>query len=215
MPRGNKTGHRRFGNVRRLPSGGYQASYLGVDGLRRYAPETYERKTDAERFLALVEVQLGTWDWANPAKAKIRLGDYAGVWINERPGLRVRTTDLYRWLLAKHIDPYLGQVPLGKISTQLVREWRAGLLARGVSSTMAAKAYRLLRAILMTAAEEDEIIPKNPCRIRGAGTEHAPERPVLTVAQVFGLAERVGRRPIGNIRQLPVRRLPGEVPPRC
>src|SRR5262249_5256232 len=32
---------------------------------------------------------------------------------------------------------------------------------------------------------------------------HAGERPVLSVAQVFDLAERVGRRPIGNIRKLP------------
>ena len=55
---------------------------------------------------------------------------------------------------------------------------------------MAAKAYRLLRAVLMTAVEEDKILPRNPCRIRGAGEEHAPERPVLTVAQVFELAER-------------------------
>jgi integrase len=54
----------------------------------------------------------------------------------------------------------------------------------------------------MTAAEEDKIIARNPCRIRGAGSEHATERPVLTVGQVFDLAERVGRRPVGNIRAL-------------
>lgn len=66
-----------------------------------------------------------------------------------------------------------------------------------------AKAYRLLRAVLMTAVEEDEILPRNPCRIRGAGSEQAPERPVLTVAQVFDLADVVGRRPVGNVRQLP------------
>jgi integrase len=202
MSKGNRPGHRRFGNVRRLPSGRYQASYIGLDGGRHHAPETFERKSDAERFLALVEVQLGTGDWANPVKARIRLGDYARVWIAERPGLRVRTMDLYRWLLAKHIDPYLGQVPVGRLSPQLVREWRANLLARGVSATMAAKAYRLLRAIMMTAAEEDKIISRNPCRIRGAGSEHAPERPVLTIAQVFELAEQVGRRPIGNVRRL-------------
>lgn len=35
------------------------------------------------------------------------------------------------------------------------------------------------------------------------GDEEAPERPVLTVAQVFALAELVGRRPVGNIRKLP------------
>jgi hypothetical protein len=33
----------------------------------------------------------------------------------------------------------------------------------------------------MTAVEEDKILPRNPCRIRGAGTEDAGERPVLTV----------------------------------
>lgn len=68
---------------------------------------------------------------------------------------------------------------------------------------MAAKSYRLLRAILTTAVEEDKILPRNPCRVRGAGEEHAPERPVLMVGQVFDLAERVGRRPVGNIRKLP------------
>ena len=202
MPKGNRPGHRRFGNVRRLPSGRYQASYLGLEGLRRYAPDTFERKADADRFLIFVEAQLGSGDWANPAQAKIRLGDYARTWIAERPGLRPRTTDLYRWLLAKHIEPVLGQVPVRKISTQLVREWRASLLTHGVSSTVAAKAYRLLRAILMTAVEEDKIIARNPCRIRGAGAEHAPERQVLTLGQVFDLAERVGRRPVGNIRAL-------------
>ena len=59
---------------------------------------------------------------------------------------------------------------MGKLSTQTIREWRSGLLARGVSATMTAKAYRLLRAVLMTAVEEDKILPRNPCRIRGAGS---------------------------------------------
>ena len=94
-------------------------------------------------------------------------------------------------------------MPIGKLSTPMIRKWRADLLSNGVSVSMAAKAYRLLRAVLATAVEEDKILPRNPCRIRGAGEEHAAERPVLTVAQVFELAERVGRRPIGNIRKLP------------
>ena len=58
----------------------------------------------------------------------------------------------------------------------------------------------------MTAVDEDKILSSNPCRIRGAGDEQAPERPVLTVAQVFELAERVGRRPLGNVRQVPENR---------
>jgi integrase len=168
----------------------------------RSHPQTFDRKGDAERALSLIEAQIISGEWTDPQRGKARLGDYARDWITQRPGLRVRTVDFYRWLLARHIEPYLGDVPIGKLSTQAVREWRSRLLAHGVSPTMTAKAYRLLRAVLMTAVEEDKILPRNPCRIRGAGSETAPERPVLTVAQVFELAELVGSRPVGNVRLL-------------
>jgi len=202
MAKGNRPGHRRFGNIRRLPSGRYQASYLGPDGQRRYAQETFERKTDADQALSLIEAQIIRRDWTDPERAKVRLSEYAGIWIAQHPRLRPRTADHYRWLLNKHIAPYLGGVPLGKISPGMVREWRATLLSNGVSVSVAAKAYRLLRAVLMTAVNEDKILSRNPCRIRGAGDEGTPERPVLTVAQVFELAERVGRHPVGNVRNL-------------
>ncbi|MEV0228114.1 site-specific integrase [Nonomuraea sp. NPDC050786] len=202
MAKGNRPNHRRFGNIRQLPSGRYQASYLGPDGRRHNAPETYERKGDAERALSLIEAEIVRGDWIDPERGKIKLKDYAETWIKERPGLRPRTADLYTWTLNKHITPYLGSVQLGKLSTAMVRRWRADLLGKGVSPTMLAKAYRLLRAVLMTAAEDDGIIPRNPCRIRGADAEHAEERPVLTVPQVFELADRLGRRPFGNVRKV-------------
>jgi integrase len=201
MARGNKDGHRRFGLIRQLPSGRYQASYLGPDGQRKYAPETYARKSEAERFLSLTEIKLLRGDWTDPERGKIMLGDYGTAWVSQRPNLRIRTRELYAWLFEKHIRPSLGKIPLGKLSTQLIREWRADLIKGGVSESMAAKAYRLLRAILMTAVEEDSILPRNPCRLKGAGTEKAPERPVLNVAQVIALADLIGRRPVGNIRK--------------
>jgi hypothetical protein len=97
---------------------------------------------------------------------------------------------LYTWILGKHVTPYLGGVPVGRIDTPMVRDWRSNLLSDGVSQSGAAKAYRLLRAVLMTAVKEDEIIRRNPCQIPGADQERAPERPTLTVIQVFELTER-------------------------
>lgn len=44
------------------------------------------------------------------------------------------------------------------------------------------------------AVEEDNFLPKNPCRVRGADKEEPAERPVLTVAQVFDLAGRMPAR---------------------
>jgi hypothetical protein len=63
---------------------------------------------------------------------------------------------------------------------------------------MAAKACRLLRAIMTAADDDDEMLPTNPCRIKGAGDEHATERNALTVRQVFDQPGRVGTRPIGK-----------------
>jgi hypothetical protein len=55
------------------------------------------------------------------------------------------------------------------------------------------QAYRLLKAILNTAVD-DGLIRRNPCRIKGAGQERSPERPVLAVPQVYALADAVGDR---------------------
>jgi integrase len=199
----NKDGHRRFGSVRNLPSGRYQIRYLGTDGQEHPGPETFARKGDAEKALVLVEAQISAGNWTSPERGKVKLEDYAATWITQRPGLRPRTVDLYRWLLKRHIAPYIGSVAVGKMSAALVREWRAKLLANGVSISMAAKAYRLLRAIMTTAVDDDGLLSRNPCRIKGASDEHAAERPVLTVGQVYDLAGRVGMRPVGNIRATP------------
>jgi integrase len=113
------------------------------------------------------------------------------VWIKERPGLRPKTIENYTWLLERHIMPTLGGVQVGKLTTQMIRAWRSERLEHGVSVSTVAKAYRFLRAVLMTAAEEDKLISRNPCRIKGADNEHTPERPV---SQVFELADRMADR---------------------
>lgn len=43
-----------------------------------------------------------------PERGKVRLSEYPEAWIEQRPGLRPRTTDLYTWLFNRHIAPYLG-----------------------------------------------------------------------------------------------------------
>lgn len=189
----NKTGHRRFGNVRRLPSGRYQIRYPGHDGRMRTGRDTYERKGDAERALVLIESQMSAGEWTDAHRGRVKLGVYAETWIAQRANLRPRTVELYGWLLNRHIRPHLGDVPIGNITPEMVRDWHAGRRNAGVSVSVAAKAYRLLRAVLMTAAE-DRAIPRNPCRVRGAGDESPAERPVLTVAQVFDLAGRMKER---------------------
>ncbi|MFI0371008.1 tyrosine recombinase XerC [Actinomadura sp. 1N219] len=186
----NKRGKRRFGSIRELPSGRFQIRYPGPDGKMRSGGTTYATEREAERQLALIEAKLITGDWTDPKRAKVKLSEYAAKWIKERTELRARTVEIYVGLLRRHITPYLGNVPIGKIDTATVREWRAALIDAGVGASEVAKAYRLLRGVLMTATD-DMIIARNPCRIKGAGEEKPDERPVLTVAQVFTLARMV------------------------
>lgn len=105
----------------------------------RTGQETYGRTSDAQKALVLIEAQMSIGEWTDPDRGKIKLADYAATWIAQRPNLRPRTVDLYRWLLKKHIAPHLGGVPIGKLSTAMIREWRTELLGNGVSVSMAAK----------------------------------------------------------------------------
>jgi integrase len=184
---------RRFGRVRRLPSGRWHARYQGPDGIDRAAPETFATKTDAEVWLTLVEAEIRQGEWIDPEAGKVQLAKYARTWIEERPGLRPKTIQLYLYLLGKHLSPVLGGMLIADIQPGHVRRWRKTLLDNGVSAVTVAKAYRLLKAILNTAAD-DGTIKRNPCRIKGAGQEDSPERPVLTISQVYALADAVSQR---------------------
>src|SRR3954452_23960846 len=92
------------------------------------------------------------------------------------------------------ILPDLGQRQLARISPADVRTWHAALVRScGPSSIVPAKAYRLLRAMLATAVD-DELLARNPCALKRAGLERATERPIASPSQVWEIAEAVDDR---------------------
>ncbi|MEU0185427.1 tyrosine-type recombinase/integrase [Streptomyces sp. NPDC006207] len=190
---GNKKGsRRRFGSVRQYRSGRWTAGYLGPDGQEYRSPETFATRRDAEIWLSQVEADLTRGDWQDPNAGAVNFEEYALQWIAERD-LSATTEELYRRLLRLHILPTFRTWDLDEMTSPRIRTWRAERLSTSGAATTIAKAYRLLKAILETAVE-DELIRRNPCRIRGAGKESAPERPTATVEQVDALAEAMGPR---------------------
>jgi integrase len=183
----NKDGHRRFGNTRRRSSGRWQARYPGPDGLMRNAPHTFASKRDAEQWLTVTEAAMLRGDWTDPLLGKITLQEYGARWIKERK-LSIRTREEHERTFRLHIVPFLGAKPVGEMSTELVRWWRAALLSEGRTEIRVAKAYKLLRSIMYTAVDDGRA-KRNPCRIKGADQEHSPERPIATVVEVFALAD--------------------------
>ena len=181
------------GSFRRLPSGRWQVRYTGPDGLRHKLDETYRTRVEADVAFSILMGNVARGRWIDPDNSRVALNDYAERWIAERAGLADRTRELYRSLLRRHIAPYIGRVQLRHLSPDRVRAWRQDRLQSGLGVSTVAKAYRLLSAICATAVD-DELLPRNPCRIKGAGSEAAAERPVLTLLEVYALADSISPR---------------------
>lgn len=141
---------RRFGRVRKLPSGRYQVRYPGPDGIDRPAPSTFPTKRAAEIWLVGTEAQLRNDQWIDPEDGQALFADYAGAWIDERPNLRPNTLQVYRYVLHRHLVPSFGKLAIADIRDAHVRRWRKEQLDRGTSAASVAKAYRLLKAIMNT-----------------------------------------------------------------
>jgi integrase len=180
---------RHFGNIRKRQSGNWQASYK-VDG-QSFSLGTFSFKADAQAALAEIEVSVNRGTWISPELSMVTLSEYATEWLENRHNLSPRTYEHYEYLLRKYILPDLGQRELKEISPPMVRKWHGTHASKHIST--ASKAYRLLSTIMKTAVE-DELLNASPCRVRGAGQEHAPERPIATVEEVHLMREAMPER---------------------
>ncbi|TXI51716.1 MAG: site-specific integrase [Mycolicibacter arupensis] len=187
-------GRRGFGRLRELPSGRYQAAYVGPDGNLHSAPHTFPERFQAEGWIAdeRRKIDLGTWG-AVESSDGVTLRIYAARWIDSRrvkgKPLRPRTRQHYDSMLKRLILPELGDAKMSLLTPAQIRDWHANL---GTGSpTRNAHAYALLHAICATAVE-DEVLDANPCRIRAAmQTDRKRDVNVLTPAQVDRLASKM------------------------
>jgi integrase len=172
----------------------YHVEYRTPDGARR--SRTFRRRKDAEAFHRTVETDISDGGWIDPNAGKVTLSAYSKSWLGARKSLSPRTRELYEGQLRLHILPMLGEVAINRLTPGLVREWNASLYEktgrRGaqLSPNTIAKCYRLLHVICATAVE-DELLRRNPCRIRNAGKEEHDERPTATAVEVVALSELV------------------------
>lgn len=184
-----------FGNVRKLPSGRYQARW-NRGGKTHSArtddgyPLTFSTEAKARAWLRSHAEPIKTGAWPPPPPPTVvRFGDFADQWLTGRD-LKPRTRDHYRQLLRDHIVPTFGATALGEITPATVRAWHAEL-SKSTGPTSRAHAYGLLRTILGTAVADGHL-PANPCHIRGAGSAKRVHRiEPLTVNQLGRLADEM------------------------
>lgn len=190
-----KKGHRGWGWIRKLPSGRWQASYIGPDLVRHRAPRTFTAKMDGERWLSDERRLIERDDWTPPAlraaevKVKaVTVAEYAETWIEHR-NIKPRTRSMYRDLLRLHIAPTLGRVPMKNLTPDAVRAWFSSLGTEHVRRN--SHAYGLLNAVCNTAVG-DSLIERNPCQLpRVMNPARKREPTILTVAEVAALADAI------------------------
>lgn len=183
---------RGWGKIRRLPSGRYQASYVGPDLARHTAGDTFDTRGDAEVYLALTRQRITAGTWRPPGQddergGPLTFGQFAEDWLADA-NLRPNTLRIYRHALDAQILPAMGARPLEDIRPSDVARWH-GALRRRTGATQTAHAYSLLRTI-MRGAVDQELIPANPCRVRGAGkVKREVKITTLSPAQITELSD--------------------------
>lgn len=191
----------RFGNVRKLPSGRYQARYTGPDGREHKGHSTFDTISDAEAWLATVRADIVRDTWRpNGVGGRTRMltfGEYATAWLEGRKvrgrPLAARTREHYELLLERYILPTFGAVPLRFITTEQVDE-RYEVTAIGKPTTKA-HAYSLLRTILGSAVDRGLIATANPAKIRGVGsTERAKKIRPASLAELETIVTELPER---------------------
>lgn len=159
-----------FGSVDKRATG-YRARYYGPDGRRYAAPTLFLSKREARAWLSLRHSEIVRKAWEPPEaaelpKIKLTFQAYTDAWMAHRD-VKDRTREHYTKLLAAHILPKFGPLPIASITADDVRAWHAGMGTK--TPTLRAHCYGLLRTIMGNALSDGKI-KVNPCVIRGAGS---------------------------------------------
>ncbi|GAA4286188.1 tyrosine-type recombinase/integrase [Georgenia daeguensis] len=182
------------GSVAKRQDGRWRARYRGPDGRER--ARHFDRKTDAQRWLAAETAKMGRGEWTDPTSGKVTVGEYGAEWLASKVRLKHSTRTSYESLLRYHVAPTWGRVPLSSVRHEDVAAWVQRLHGSGLSASRTRQAWIVLSQVLDMAVRSRRI-PHNPARgVELPSLPKRTERParMLTGGQVWALADAVGER---------------------
>lgn len=200
--KGENVSRRNWGKVKKQPTKkpSYQASFIGPDGQRHYAPNTFTSKSFAEGWLSneQIGIEMSTvsgqrWkppkERATEKKAEvIRLAQYGKTVMDQRK-LSARTRIEYEAKWSQLIEPKLGNVAVRELTPTAVRAWFSGL--GDEHPTRNGHAYGILSMICNTAVR-DGLLERNPCQIVGASNPKTKKVvKIPTVVELHGIADKL------------------------
>jgi integrase len=123
---------------------------------------------------------------------KQELSAFLTQWLDQvvRPNVRPKTHRTYSDLVRKHISPALGEISLGRLSPQHVREFLNTKLASGLSARTVKHLLVTLRGALAVAVK-DGLLPRNVATVVDPPRVPRPDIHFLTPEQARAFLEAV------------------------
>jgi integrase len=172
-------------HVERRESGRWRARYRAPDGRER--SKTFDRKTDAQRFLAAIETEKSRGEWIDPRLGRTRFDDFAGRWMEAvAPTLKPTTVASYESLLRSRVRPAFGDWAMASVRPSDVQAWVGKMIEEGLSSSRIRQAHVVL-SLIFQAAVRDGIVARNVAqgvRLPKLAREEAPYFDPATVDRI-------------------------------
>lgn len=181
-----------MGSIRKAPrTGRWEARYRDPGGVQRTA--TFNRRTEAQAFLAATETEIRRGQWHDPVLGRIRLDDWIEQWWSTTTNLRPSTRARDESYIRNHVLPRFGDSELARITQLEVRAWVADLNTKGLAPATVQKAYQILGKVL-AAAVDGGLIPVSPCRKVPLPKIETEEMRFLTPDEIARLAHAIDPR---------------------
>lgn len=163
------------------------ARYRAPDGGE--GSRSFERRTDAERWLTSEESSKLTGAWVDPTLGRMTLGEWVERWNATTVDLRPTTRALNLGLVRNYLLPRFDRWPLSKITTADVRAMVAEETAAGKLSTSAVRRHAIILGSILGAAVTDGRIARNPVRGVKLPAEESRRMRFLEPEELVTLAE--------------------------
>lgn len=172
----------------------YRARYVGPDGTERSKAFPDRQKRLAEQWLAQIEADMSRGQYIDPAASKTTFRQYAERWIAAQTS-NVASRATTETQLRLHAFPYLGTRPLASFRPSHIRTWTRQLQDVNLASSYRRSIFATVSAVL-TAAVDDMLMPRNPCRSSSVTAPKPGGGRVLpwTAEQTFAVREALPSR---------------------
>jgi integrase len=184
------------GNVAKRPDGRWRARYRDAKG--KVHARHFDRKLDATRWLASVEVARARGEWVDPVLARVRVGEWSAVWLAGQVQLKPSTRARYELAVIRHILPAWENVRLSDVAYADVCRWVAELSELGLAASTVRYSQRVF-SLMLTHAVRDGRLSRNPAEgvklpkiIRGEPRflDHGQVVELAAAAEPYGLLVR-------------------------